>query len=130
MAAKQVVMAICGTILKVAIAVLVIVFIYRAALTAYDYGYRIFQEEPMTEAPGRDVTVEITMGKSALQIGELLEQSGLIRDARLFYIQNLLSRYKDKLKAGVYTLNTSMTMEEMMEVLSYNDQTEETESTE
>lgn len=130
MSAKQIAIAIFGMVFKVAIAVLVIVFVYRAALTAYDYGYRIFQEEPMTEAPGRDVTVEITMGKSVLQIGELLEQSGLIRDARLFYIQNLLSRYKDKLKAGVYTLNTSMTMEEMMEVLSYDSQAEETESTE
>ena len=130
MEAKQLVMAVFGTILKVGIALLVIVFIYRAALVAYDYGYRIFQEEPMTAEPGRDVTVEITMGKSALQIGELLEQSGLIRDARLFYIQNLLSRYKDKLKPGVYTLNTSMTMEEMMEVLASDSVAEGAESTE
>lgn len=130
MAAKQMIMAFLGTILKVALYALVIVFIYRAALVAYDYGYRIFQEKPMTAEPGRDVTVEITMGKSVLQIGELLEQNGLIRDARLFYIQNLLSRYKDKLRPGVYTLNTSMTMEEMMEVLSFSYQPEETESTE
>ncbi len=115
---KQMVGAIIGMVLKVSIAVLVIIFVYRGAVVAYDYGYRIFEEEPVSEAPGIDLTVEITVGKSALQIGEILEQKGLIRDAKLFYIQNLLSHYKDKMKAGVYTLNTSMTMEEMMEIMS------------
>ena len=51
-------------------------------------------------------------------IGEILESKGLIRDAKLFYVQNLLSHYKDKLRAGVYILNTSMTMEEMMQIMS------------
>lgn len=115
---KQIIMAVLGTILKVAVTIIVVVFVYRAALVAYDYGYRIFQETPVSAAPGRDIQVDITVGKSALQIGEILEQKGLIRDARLFYIQNLLSKYKDKLQAGSYTLNTSMTMEEMMAVIS------------
>ena len=122
---KQMLMAVFGTILKVVIAVLVIMFIYKGAVAAYDYGYRIFKEEPVAEAPGVDVTVEITVGKSALQIGEVLEAKGLIRDAKLFYIQNLLSHYKDKLKSGTYTLNTSMTMTEMMGIMS-PEQTEET----
>ena len=110
---RQIVMAVLGTVLKVVIAVLVIMFVYKGAVVAYDYGYRVFKEEPVAESPGVDVTVEITVGKSALQIGEILEAKGLIRDAKLFYVQNLLSNYKDKLQAGVYTLNTSMTMEEM-----------------
>lgn len=115
---RQIVMAVLGTVLKVVIAVLVIMFVYKGAVVAYDYGYRVFKEEPVAESPGVDVTVEITVGKSALQIGEILEAKGLIRDAKLFYVQNLLSNYKDKLRAGVYTLNTSMTMEEMMAVMS------------
>ena len=115
---RQIVMAVLGTVLKVVIAVLVIMFGYKGAVVAYDYGYRVFKEEPVAESPGVDVTVEITVGKSALQIGEILEAKGLIRDAKLFYVQNLLSNYKDKLQAGVYTLNTAMTMEEMMAVMS------------
>ncbi len=115
---KQMILAVLGMIFKVAVAVLVIVVVYKGAITAYDYGYRVFQEPPVAEKPGMDVNVEITMGKSVLQIGEILEAKGLIRDAKLFYVQNLLSHYKDKLRAGTYTLNTSMTMEEMMEVMS------------
>lgn len=126
MNAKQIVMAVISTVLKVAVAALVVVAVYKAAVMAYDYGYRVFKEEPVAASPGADVTVEITVGKSTLQIGEILETKGLIRDAKLFYIQNLLSHYKDKLQPGVYTLNTSMTMQEMMEVMS----PQTTESTE
>ena len=115
---KQVITAVLGVLLKVLVAIVVIVVVYKGAITAYDYGYRIFQEPPMTESPGVDIQVDITMGKSALQIGEVLKENGLIRDAYLFYIQNRLSHYKDELKAGSYVLNTSMTMEEMMEIMS------------
>ena len=111
-------MAVLGMIFKVAVTIIVVVFVYRAALMAYDYGYRIFRETPVSAAPGIDIPVEITVGKSPLQVGEVLEEKGLIRDAKLFYIQYLLSKYKDELQAGSYVLNTSMTMEEMMGVMA------------
>ncbi len=122
---KQMVTAIGGVVLKLALSIAVVVLIYKGATMAYDYGYRIFQEPPISEGTGYDVEVQITMGKSALEIGEILEQKGLIRDANLFYIQNLLSHYKDELQPGVYTLNTSMTMQEMMEVMAAGEQEEE-----
>lgn len=115
---KQMVTSIAGVVLKLALSIAVVVLIYKGATMAYDYGYRIFQEPPVAEAPGYDIEVQITMGKGAKEIGELLEQKGLIRDANLFYVQNLLSHYKGELNPGVYTLNTSMTMQEMMEVMS------------
>lgn len=118
MNARQIVVAVTGTVLKVVVAALVIAIVYKGAAIAYDYGYRIFNEGPVAESPGADVTVEITVGKTPLQIGEILQTKGLIRDAKLFYIQNLLSQYKDRMKPGVYVLNTSMTMQEMMGVMS------------
>ena len=42
----------------------------------------------------------------------------MIRDARLFYIQELLSVYHDKLKPGVYELSSNMTAKEMLAVMS------------
>ena len=118
MSTRQMVMAVVSAILKVAIAVAAVVIIYKGAVIAYDYGYRVFKEEPVAEAPGVDIQVDITIGKSTMDIGQILEDKGLIRNAKLFYIQNLLSHYKDKLQPGTYVLNTSMTMEEMMEIMS------------
>lgn len=105
-------------VLKVVFTVLVVMFVYKGAMMAYDYGYRVFAEEPVDSAPGFDMDVTIEEGMDAKAIGQLLESKGLIKDGTLFYLQNILSKYKDDLKAGDYVLNTSMTTEEMMAVLS------------
>ena len=105
-------------VLKVVFAVLVVMFVYKGAMLAYDYGYRVFAEEAVDEAPGIDMKVTIESGMGAKEIGKLLESKGLIKDGTLFYLQNILSRYKGDLKPGTYTLNTSMTTEEMMAVIA------------
>lgn len=126
MNAKQIITAVGGMLLKVLVAILVIVGVYKGATIGYEYGYRIFQEPAMTERPGVDIQVDITMGKTALEIGEVLEQHGLVRDKYIFYVQNLLSNYKDELQPGSYVLNTSMTAQEMMEIMAESaDDTEE-----
>lgn len=125
---KNVVLAILSTIVKVAVIILVLMFIYKAAIKAYDFGYAVFDDKPMSEAPGREVTVSITTGKSVKEIGEILESKGLVKNATIFYVQNLLSSYKDELQPGMYTLNTSMTPTEMMNVMAGSE--EETEEEE
>ena len=106
------------TVLKVVLAVVVVMFIYKGATLAYDYGYRVFAEEPVDAAPGLDMDIVVENGMGPKEIGVLLENKGLIKDGTLFYLQNILSKYKGDLKAGTYTLNTSMTTEEMMAVIS------------
>lgn len=105
-------------VLKIVLAVIVIMFVYKGATVAYDYGYRVFAEEPVDIAPGRDIDVVVSEGMDAKSIGQLLESKGLIKDGTLFYLQNILSKYSGDLKAGSYVLNTSMTTEEIMEELS------------
>jgi UPF0755 protein len=108
-----------GTILvKVAIMVAAVFFLYKFSLFAYDYGYRIFAETPVDREPGIDVNVAIVEGKTVKQIGKLLEEKGLIRDGRLFVLQETFSEYSGKLNPGVYTLNTSQTPYEMMAIMA------------
>ena len=124
---KNVVLAILSTVAKVALTVLVVVFDYKAAVKAYSFGYSIFDDEPMSAEPGREVTVSITEGKSVKEIGEILASQGLVEDGTVFYLQNLLSSYKDELQPGMYTLNTSMTPTEIMEAMSATEETDEEE---
>ena len=56
-----------------------------------------------------------------------LEEYGLIRNQNLFYAQYMVSEYKDKFVPGNYDLNTSMTAEEMMAVMSPGADEEEAE---
>lgn len=103
----------------------------RLCSVSYDYGYRLFTEPAMEEKPGRDVLVQVKEGMSDRDVAKLMEEKGLVRDANLFYVQVILSDYKDAIKPGVYTLNTSMEPKELMIAISPEPKdTEESEGTE
>lgn len=102
----------------------------RLAAKGYDFGYRVFTESAMEEAPGKDVMVLVREEMSEREIAELLEEKGLIRDAGLFYLQLKLSAYSGDLLPGVYTLNTSMEPKEMMIIMATASGDTETEDTE
>ena len=72
----------------------------------------------MAEGDGVDIVVDIPVGSSVLDTGKMLVEYGLIRDEKLFFMQERLSDFHGKLEPGMYTLNTSMTVEEMMAVMS------------
>lgn len=122
MKTKHLISAVCGTIFKVAVTVLVVIVIYRGAIKAYDYGYRVFAEPAVAAGEGRTVTVAVTEGMSPTEMGEMLESKGLVRDARLFAVQYLLSEFRRDVKPGVYDLSTAMTAEEMLEVMATHDE--------
>lgn len=101
-------------VLGITIAALVVVGTYRLCVIGYDMGYRVFTEPAMDTEPGKDVVVTIESGMSKSEIGQMLEDKGLIRDAQLFVFQVYLSDYKNSIVPGTYTLNTSMTAKQMM----------------
>ena len=105
-------------IIKVAFLVFAVSYIMKAATAAYDYGFRVFTEEPVSQGEGRTISISVEDPVSARDVGELLEERGLIRDANLFVIQELLSENHGKMQAGIYDLNTAMTAEEMMAVMA------------
>ena len=118
MSPRKVAWAIVKTIFGVVIAAVIMMLVYRFALEAHDFGYRIFAEEPVSPEPGLTMSVAIVEGKSSMDIGKILEEKGLIRDAYLFYLQEFFSSYHKQLKPGIYELNTAMTPEEMMAVMA------------
>lgn len=114
---KDLTIAVAGTIVRVALVILAAICIMKYAGKAYDLGYRIYAEEPMSAKPGRDINVVVTSGDSQSDIYQMLEDKGLIRDHQLFNIQKKLSSFKGDIKPGSYDLNTSMTTDEMLMVL-------------
>ena len=122
------IVAICGTVIKIALAVVAVVMLYRGAVKAYDYGYRIFDEAPVSPGEGYTITVNITEDMSAKEMGEMLADKGLIRDPRLFLFQYMFSEFKENLLPGEHDLSTAMTVEEMMEIMATHTEEEDGES--
>ena len=115
-----------GTIFNTVFVVVAAMLIYRGSVLAYQYGIRIFGEPPMSEEPGQEIVVMVADGKDFEGIAEILYQNGLVRDATLFRLQELLSNYaEDGFQEGTYKLSTAMTPDEMMDILAGNGEEEQ-----
>ncbi len=119
MNAKQVAGAFLGVIFKVVIWIIIIMIVYKYAIYGYSFGFQVFSDRPVaTAATGVTVNVPIVEGKSNMEIACLLKEKGLIKDANVFYVQLLLSDYKDKIRPGIYDFSTTMTAEEMIKLMA------------
>lgn len=117
-----------GDIILIVLIILVIMFCVSTAQKAYDIGYNIFHQDSMDpEGQGTEVEVTITDGMSTSQIGKLLQEKGLIKDASVFPYQERFSSWHGKIVPGTYTLSTDMTTDEMLKIMSA-DYEEDTES--
>ena len=122
MNARKVVMKIISISFSVLVIALLVMALYRGGQMAYGFGYRVFTEKAVSlPEEGEDKVVQVSAGMGAKELGELLEKKGLIRDANLFVLQMTLSAYSKKVREGTYTLSTSMTAQEMLQVMSAED---------
>lgn len=118
MKVKYLIGTVVETIIKVVVLAALVMFVLRASTAAYDFGYRVFADEPVSVTGGRTITVGIAEEADIKDIAEMLEEKGLIADAKLFIVQELLSAYHGEIIPGIYDLSTSMTAEEMLSIMS------------
>lgn len=110
-----------GDVVKVVLIIVVIMFCVTMSHRAYEIGYSIFYEAAVDEkGSGRTVEVTVTDGMTAAQVGKLLQEDGLIKDAEVFGYQERFSSYHGKIYPGTYTLSTEMTPSEMIKKLAEN----------
>lgn len=114
-------------VLRVAIVAVIAAGIWRLGEYAYTYGYSIVSDAAMEPKPGRDMRVVLSGDMTVKETAQLLERRGLIADADIFRIQLKVNRYEERLRPGEYILNTSMTPEELMQVLSGESEVEDEE---
>ncbi len=115
---KKIILGLLDTAVKVAFVIVAVMLISKYSKVAYDYGYRIFNQKPVSSGTGRTVTVTISEGDSANKIAEKLATVGLITDKNLFLLQEKFSDYNGLEAPGTYELSTSMTPEEMLQIMS------------
>ena len=118
MNARKIVLGILDAAVKIAFVIIVVMLISKYSKVAYNYGYKIFNQTPVSSGTGRTVTVTISEGDSANKIAEKLANVGLITDKNLFVLQEKFSDYNGLEAPGTYELSTSMTAEEMLQIMS------------
>ncbi len=94
----------------------VLIYLLSLGITkAYSYGHGLLYEHAMESAPGTDQTFEIKKGEDRDKISEKLLQAGLIDNKTAFVLQSYL--FQTHFVTGSYTLNTSMTIEDILSYL-------------
>ena len=104
--------------LKVAIFILICLGLVHLGQTTYRYTHAVFSEEAVEEKPGRTVKLNIPEDVSAKKFAEVLEENGLVEDAKVLLVQMKMAKFGDTVKAGTYELNTAMKPSEMFKILS------------
>ena len=99
----------------------------KAGKSAYSFGYQVFAQKPVSSPPGKNVSVTVSEGMTGAELGKVLKNRELIRDARVFQVQMELSEYKNQIHPGTYILNSSQTADEMLAVLAGEAETESEE---
>lgn len=109
-----------GTIITIAIRVIVIAFLIAALMkgmtAAYNFGHSIFYEQGVEEAPGRDVQIVMPTDVTVSEAADILKNKGLIENKVSFNVQ---AKFFDlNVVPGTYTFNTSQSARQMLEALN------------
>jgi len=75
---------------------------------------------------GEDVAITIPQGASTSDIAEILKEKNLIKSVFRFKLESKLNNYDGTFQQGNYTLNTSMTHQQIMELLQKGGEAKET----
>ena len=115
---KEIIGSVFSIAVKVVLITLAAMFILKYVKEAYTLGYRVFTEPAVSTGDGRIVEFTIGDTSSVYKVGQKLEDVGLIRDAKVFFLQELASESHGKMEPGKYDLNTNMTAEDMIKVMA------------
>lgn len=102
-----------GRLVIFAVGLIIIVY---CGMAAFSFGQKLFAPITVEESPGTDKEVEVEAGTSIKQLGELLQEFGIIEDSNVFYVQSIIFEVKT-VKPGTYIFNTSQTGEEILSVV-------------
>lgn len=105
-----------GVLLNIVFYVVVVFVLYQVAATVYEYSYQVFGDRVCEEAPGRDVQITIEDGESTMQIAEKLYMNKIVVNQYTFYLKVRL--LEKKIMQGTFWLNTSMTYDEVLAVIT------------
>ncbi len=109
---------------KLMVYALIILLLYEAVARGYAFGHEIFFAEAADEAPGQDMVVRIDSKESVSDTAQFLAHKGLIKSEFAFIFQSRFYDY-ETIYPGTYTLNTSMTSKEILQLLNEKPETED-----
>lgn len=96
--------------------VLVVILIINVSKSAYKFTYQLYGPDTYDVAPGKDIILQIKKGESSMDIASKLELNHAIENKYSFYFKVKLQNLS--IMPGTYEINSSMTYEEILAVIT------------
>lgn len=93
--------------------IILIFILVEGFVSAYHFSYKLFSDLPYQPASRNTMNVVITEGESAMELAEMLEQSGVVESKYLFMARVYIGKYDSRIQAGTYTLGLGMSLDEI-----------------
>lgn len=101
--------------------ILIVVAALLLVLSVAYFGVDYFLNNywlPTSDYDTTSITIEIPKGTSVSTIAQMMFDNGLVNNAKVFEYYIDFSGYGKKMQAGTYSINKTMTMQEIMELLA------------
>lgn len=115
---KNILQEITHYIVKFIVVLIAVVIIYRAALWAFDTGYSLMAKDKDENRAIVNVSITIPQGSNTEAIGNILADNGLVNSSVYFRILAKIKGVDSQFQYGNYDLNTGMSDEEIMKILT------------
>lgn len=105
--------------------VLIVFMVIKVFSYAFNFTYSIFGNVCKSPGDTEYVVVEIPADSSILEIGQALEDGGVIDDKYVFFAKVKVKGYGDRIKTGKFGLSASMNYDEILTIICDIDAEEE-----
>lgn len=103
-------------LLNVLFYILIVILVVNVSKLAFDFTYQLYGPVTVDKAPGNEIIVQIKKGEKTMDVASKLELNLLIKNKYSFYLKTKLQN--SVIMPGIYKLNSSMTYEEILKVIT------------
>lgn len=105
--------------------ILIVYVVIQIFSYSFNFTYSVFGDVCKSPGSTEYVVVEIPADSSILEIGQALEDGGIIDDKYVFFAKVKVKGYGDKIRSGKFGLSASMNYDEILEIICDLDTDEE-----
>lgn len=121
--ALQITKGVMHVVLNIIFYLLVVMIVIKVCTFTYDFSYQLFGDVSVTQTAEIDREFVINKGESTMSVASKLEKNHLIVDRYSFYVRTKIT--DQNILPGIYKLNSSMNYDDILEIITGKNATEE-----
>jgi UPF0755 protein len=99
--------------------IIIVYIVVKLFTTTFNFSYSVFGDVSYDPSSTNYKVVEIPMDASTLEIGEALQDAGIIEDKYVFWARVKVKGYGSQIQSGQYGLSPAMNVDEILTIICH-----------